>query len=389
MSEPQRVSSLDGLRGIAAVVVVIHHALLTLPGFADAYYDTADGSPLAWVLSYTPLHAFWAGTEAVYLFFVLSGMVLVLPVIRQGRSFSWLAYYPRRVLRLYLPVIAAVVFAAVLVALVPRFDAPGLGAWINDRTPRYNLDGFLHDIALLFGTSGVISPIWSLRWEVLFSLLLPLFVLLAVLFRALWWPKLLAMFAMTAVASMFGIDYLFFLPIFGIGALLIVEWERVTAAMSRLDQNRWAWPAYLVVAVLLTTATWLVLGFGLTGIERFVAWVPIVGVTMIVVAGATFAPFTRFLETPVVAWLGAVSFALYLVHEPLIIAARFVTYPLSPWVGIAISVPLVFVVAWLFARYIEQPAHRFSKWAGARLAATRSGPPRGATEGGGDTSRRA
>jgi len=28
--------------------------------------------------------------------------------------------------------------------------------------------------------SGVISPIWSLRWEVLFSLLLPLFVIFAV-----------------------------------------------------------------------------------------------------------------------------------------------------------------------------------------------------------------
>lgn len=352
------------------MVVVIHHSLLTFPSLADAYYDTADGNPVAWALSYTPLHTFWAGTEAVYLFFVLSGIVLVLPVIRQGRRFSWSAYYPRRLLRLYIPVIVAVCLAALLLVVAPRFESPGLGAWINDRTPRYNLDGFLHDIALLFGTSGVISPIWSLRWEVLFSLLLPLFVLIAVTLRNLWWPKLIALVALTAVASITGLEFLFFLPIFGVGALLIVEWERVTATMRRLDGHTWAWPAYLAAAVLLTTATWIARGLGATDIDRFIAWLPIVGVTMIVIAAPTFRPFTRALESRPMAWLGSISFALYLVHEPLIIAARVLTYPLSPWVGIAIAVPLALVIAQLFATCIEGPSHRLATWVGTRTAAS-------------------
>lgn len=44
------------------------------------------------------------------------------------------------------------------------------------------------------------------------------------------------------------------------------------------------------------------------------------------------------------------------------------TYPLSPWAGIAISVPLAFLVAQLFASYGEAPSHRLAKWAGTRTA---------------------
>lgn len=90
-AQPQRLSSLDGLRGIAAVVVLIHHALLTLPQLADAYYDMDGLSEisLAWILTYTPLHVFWAGAEAVSLFFILSGIVLTLPVLRARGRFTW------------------------------------------------------------------------------------------------------------------------------------------------------------------------------------------------------------------------------------------------------------------------------------------------------------
>lgn len=365
---PERLHSLDGLRGLAAVVVVIHHALLTFPAFADAYYGQISGNPVAWALSYTPLHAFWAGTEAVYLFFVLSGIVLVLPIIRHGRAFSWAAYYPRRILRLYIPVAAAVIFGAILVLLARRFQGPGLGPWMNSRTPGYTVEGFVRDIVLVFGPSRVISPLWSLRWEVLFSLLLPLFALFALALRGLWWFKLVATVGITAAGSIFGSEYLFFLPIFAIGALLISEWNAILKTMARLDGRRWAWPTYLTVAVVLTTATWVASGLGATEANRYIAWVPILGVTMIVISAATFTPFKRFLETSLVAWLGTVSFALYLVHEPIIIAARFLTYPLSPWIGLAIAVPLAFAIAWFFAKYIEQPAHRFSKWVGAKTS---------------------
>lgn len=78
------MQSFDGLRGVAAVVVLIHHSLLTVPSLASAYYPTtvtAIAWSKSWLITYTPLHLIWAGTEAVCLFFILSGFVLTLPTL--------------------------------------------------------------------------------------------------------------------------------------------------------------------------------------------------------------------------------------------------------------------------------------------------------------------
>src|SRR5271154_1701910 len=117
---PLRVRSLDGLRGIAALVVVVHPSMLTSRVLAAPFYGQPGGHfpAFSWWLTYTPLHLVWAGSEAVVVFFVLSGFVLVRAAERPG--FRWRAYYPSRMLRLYLPVWAALVLGFVLYEAVPR-----------------------------------------------------------------------------------------------------------------------------------------------------------------------------------------------------------------------------------------------------------------------------
>lgn len=100
-----RLPALDGLRGVAAVTVLVHHSLLVIPAVAS------DRASAAWIVR-SPLHLFWAGNEAVYVFFILSGLVLTLPAVRRGRM-RWKPYYPSRLLRLYIPVVASVVLAVV------------------------------------------------------------------------------------------------------------------------------------------------------------------------------------------------------------------------------------------------------------------------------------
>lgn len=362
-----RLKSLDGLRGAAAVIVLIHHALLTFPSLAGAYYEGRSSDGFTWALTYTPLHLFWAGTEAVYLFFVLSGVVLVLPVTQSGRSFSWLQYYPRRLLRLYIPVIAAVAFGAALTLLSPRFQADGLGDWVNARPPSYTIEGAARDLTLVFGPSRVISPLWSLQWEVLFSLLLPAFVIFAVSLRRYWPIKTIAVLAAILAGATLDAPALFFLPIFAIGALVAVQWQAIAASSARMARKAWAWPLTLTLATLLVTSHWLIGGLSGQTPPKFVELLPVLGVAIYVIAAMTYEPARKLLETRVLAWTGRISFALYLVHEPLIIAARLLTYPLSPWLGLGISVPIAFVAASLFARYIEQPSHRFAKRTSAAL----------------------
>lgn len=46
----------------------------------------------------SPLHALWEGKGAVYIFFVLSGIVLTLPAVKARQAgntdYSWRAFYP-------------------------------------------------------------------------------------------------------------------------------------------------------------------------------------------------------------------------------------------------------------------------------------------------------
>ena len=93
----KRLTQLDGLRGIAALIVVIFHLSL----IAQPFLDTGHTGDAWWWISDTPLRIATDGTQAVLLFFVLSGLVVALPVLRQGfTKFSWKKYFASRFLRL-------------------------------------------------------------------------------------------------------------------------------------------------------------------------------------------------------------------------------------------------------------------------------------------------
>jgi peptidoglycan/LPS O-acetylase OafA/YrhL len=66
-TSPKRLIELDALRGIAAFIVVLHHAWLSLPNRPEW---------LQWLLETTPLRPIAMGRQAVLFFFVLSGFVL-------------------------------------------------------------------------------------------------------------------------------------------------------------------------------------------------------------------------------------------------------------------------------------------------------------------------
>ena len=98
-----RVQYLEGLRGIAAVQVVLLH-------FVSAFLpETAEHAP-------PPLRVLWDGHTAVYVFFLISGAVLTPSFARGG---AWWRQTAKRLVRLGLPVAAAAIFALVLLAAMP------------------------------------------------------------------------------------------------------------------------------------------------------------------------------------------------------------------------------------------------------------------------------
>jgi len=68
------------------------------------------------------------------------------------------------------------------------------------------------------------------------------------------------------------------------------------------------------------------------------------------------------LETPVPAWLGRVSYSLYLIHLPILTAAIHGLGPVLPlWAIMAIAVPTALIAAELFYRAVEAPSMRLGK----------------------------
>lgn len=80
----KRVLSLDGLRGLGALIVFLYHVDIMVKPFGA-------GGP-----------SLFPGTASVMVFFILSGIVLSLvPLKHMGNGgYDWLGYYPRRVVRL-------------------------------------------------------------------------------------------------------------------------------------------------------------------------------------------------------------------------------------------------------------------------------------------------
>jgi peptidoglycan/LPS O-acetylase OafA/YrhL len=134
----------------------------------------------------------------------------------------------------------------------------------------------------------------------------------------------------------------------------------VTRATQLLENRTWVGWCSFVAALFLIMSHWLVAGWVDSFLVRAIT-LPfiLVGVCALVLLAETFPPLIRFFSSRIVAWLGLISFSLYLVHEPIIIGAAFLTHG-AVW-AVLIAVVVSFVVAQLFYMFVERPIHKFSQ----------------------------
>lgn len=358
MASSQRISSLDGVRGSAALIVLVYHcSLIAMPHL--------DGGLATW-LTQSPGKVVFAGTEAVLVFFVLSGLVVTLPVLRDG--FRWLRYYPTRLLRLYLPVWGSVVFAAILIALVPR-DPSTMpdDSWMQKaQATGVTPSSFLQESFLLLRSYDINNVLWSLRWELIFSLALPLFVGVAVLLRRHAIVAAIVACLLTVAGRVVDVPALVYLPVFMLGALMAVRIDDLLAWVRRRRHAAF-WPSVTVLALTLLIASWLARPIAAPGsIAGRVCWgLAGVGAALIIVAAMGWPAFRGALEGRTPQWLGRVSYSLYLVHVPILATLTYLWGSANwPWV-MAVGIPASLIMAELFHRFVEAPAHRLAKAAGA------------------------
>ncbi len=165
-----KLEYLDGLRGFAALYVVLFHAL---PGFRHG-----PEAPLMKVL----LRVFSFGHEAVAVFIVLSGYCLTLSATRGGKgSFSvdFLSFLKRRARRILPPYFVALCGSLVLIAIVPAIGEGKLPGTIwEDSHPAFSTPSLVTHLLLIHNwfpetVHTINGPLWSVATEWQIYLLLP------------------------------------------------------------------------------------------------------------------------------------------------------------------------------------------------------------------------
>ncbi|RLP73860.1 acyltransferase [Mycetocola manganoxydans] len=361
-----RIASLDGVRGIAAVVVLLyHHTLVARPALEQI--------PGAWEwLTQSPLKLVTAGTEAVLVFFVLSGLVVALPALRNG--FDWLAYYPSRLVRLYLPVVASLLLAAAFILLVPHADGQVTAdSWLEKRNAdEAPLSLLLGEATLLPETYTLNNVLWSLRWEVLFSLLLPVFIVAT---RAVGRHVGLAVFVSggaMVLGRVLELDALVYLPTFFLGTLIAANLDRLRAWGASVHERYggWVWAALAVSSSAVLITSWLARPIAPAGSQvSAVLWgLAGFGAAGLIVVAIVSPLAERLLDSPLPRWLGKVSFSLYLVHIPVLATVAYLIGDGRWWLVSAVALPATFAVSVAFHAAVEKPAHALARRVGARAA---------------------
>jgi peptidoglycan/LPS O-acetylase OafA/YrhL len=373
---PGLVKAHTGIRGLLAFYIMLFHALAFSAGWN--------------------LH----GSALMPVFFLLAGYSLAIVYGKHRPRFDVKHYYRNRFAR-----IAPVYYVAMLIALPLAVFGRG---WVSPSDIGWVLATNIFAVQMWASLPPLsfVGPAWTISTLAFFYLVFP--------WLLRWhqnqtdrslnrWITILAVVqAVVFFALGFAIDpidpwWAFWashawpisrLPVFDMGlvaGLLMLRQgrpDRDTAAtvmgVSTEQKNRWArrvdWCAGTFVVFVIGLSALQVVGdidllgsWWMQGVFPYVILVIIVGLS-VTSQGAN--PYTqRLLSWPAFLFLGRISLALYLVHEPIIQYVAWAARPAQAWSfnmpmplwGIAIVLPVSLVLATLLERTIETPARNFIK----------------------------
>lgn len=291
------------------------------------------------------------GPFAVMIFFVLSGFVLAQSSSKADWSLP--ARLAARYLRLTIPMTLSLVFAWILLWSFPtsRLEiqqiAPNL--WLSLVNVGASLPAFHHALeegfyrVYLNGFSPLNNVVWTMQFELIGSVGIYVFYRYCPPQHRLIGAQILLVLSPLAP---------FFMG-FPAGAMLRELWVR-----GNLPESKWCWRALIVAVVL------FVIGY-VPGLRIAQDLFNACSAGLLVMSVLALAPLQKWLSMGPPRFLGRISFALYLVHVPLIVtlgAWSYLHFPGSPFLKLAIALGEVLVgailLAWLGTIFVDEPLLR-------------------------------
>ena len=386
-----RYRELDGIRGVAALTVFLGHVLL-----AASLIGTASGegwtAASLWPLRYPPFAALTAGTEAVLLFFMLSGFVLALPYVDRPSAPGYRAFLIKRVFRLY-PASVLVVLAAVFARLLLQHLTPTGVTHLFTREEDWAGPVTLHStVAHLLLVPGIDvhnldGPLWSLVFEMRVSLFFPVLVWLIARRSAKTALAIVAATFLMAAIPNFRSD--FHLPptlpvrllsdlqytasmtvryaaLFLAGILLAQHRSRISTWYSR----RSALTVGAIVALGLSCYTYPFIPsvpHGYYTLPYLDIILPSIGCAIFITSALSISSLRHVLMTPLCQFLGRISYSLYLVHMLILLSILRIFTAVPVGYRVILAAMVSFAIADLMQRTVEAPFIRWGHSVAARF----------------------
>jgi len=363
-----RVLSLDAMRGVAALVVVVYHALGVAPQTAFHGWQ--------WWLPTAAAYVVHFGYAGIYMFFVISGFCIHLHWARARAAgvehpvINFYAFWKRRVRRLYPPYLAALALYLIYSGIQNPPRVTGFYLW----------DAGLHLLMLhnldARTTYSINSAFWTLAIEE--QLYLAYFLLLFLRIRYGWARTLLVCAAARVVWLVLGRGLAYFagveIPVSEAAATSWFIWAlgalSVEAALGVVLLPAWCYRIWAGCAALLLAmglALWLPSVNHLVWIHD-AGWLlmhPAWGVGFFIMVNVAVRAEGRRREMSrgvsrffvMLAGLGLISYSLYLTH--LFVLMQWYWFGFTglhiPAISVVIMTPLAVLFAWLFYRLFERP----------------------------------
>jgi peptidoglycan/LPS O-acetylase OafA/YrhL len=328
-----KILEIQGLRALAAILVLIFHAKLLSGGFIG-----------------------------VDIFYVISGFLitgLLLKELNTAGRISLKDFYLRRGKRL-LPASFLVLFVTAIFAwlILPPISRGSIGRDLIATTlyiSNYLFAWWENDYQNLNATPSPFIHYWSLAVEEQFYIFWPLLLIaLAKLKNA---RKFVVAFSLVTITSFaLGVWLTIVAPIWAFYSLPTRAWELSVGALIALLpslRRQSSWLACTGLVLLAVSAFWF---NETTAFPGLYALIPVLGTAALLSSiGAWPKPLRLLATNRISIWLGKISYPLYLWHWPvLVLPIALLSRNLSLWERMG-ALLLTVVLADLTTRFVEEP----------------------------------